>query len=404
MSLADLFFNIVQADFVSLESQQITEQIRMLEKFEFQVAEQLGIPAEDIDSVRIHLEAKNKALQDIGYSLSLGRLCKLHRLCLQYSHAQQNLPVDLELCPSPPGVPHRVDASRFWAILIGIDEYLSYPLCGCVSDVQLMERYLTEDLSVPSNRIQLLLGSKEHLSPKDPIYPSRAHIVGTLLSLITNSKIAHGDNIIIYYSGHSSYYPYHMEEDNEPEYIETLCPIDRDTPGENSRPVPDISNWELNMILSLIAQAKGHCITVILDCCHSSSVSRGLPEPGAHTFPPMTRATLSEMLFAGEKNLSHYPNYRSILDKDWHPDVDSHVILAACMEYQYAKAKPVKMEDGTVTGYIGIFTDSLVRALWSGHWRKETTYVDLLHHLDMIPCQTPVIAGNRKSSCIWYQG
>ncbi len=76
----------------------------MLEDFEFQVAEQLGIPAEDIDSVRIHLEAKNKASQDIGYSLSLGRLCKLHRLRLQYSHAQRNLPVDLEVCPSPPGV------------------------------------------------------------------------------------------------------------------------------------------------------------------------------------------------------------------------------------------------------------------------------------------------------------
>ncbi len=67
-----------------------------------------------------------------------------------------------------------------------------------------MERYLTEDLGVPSNRIQLLLGSKEHKSPDDLMYPSRIHIVGALLSLVTNPKIAHGDNIIIYYAGHGS--------------------------------------------------------------------------------------------------------------------------------------------------------------------------------------------------------
>ncbi|KAK0207495.1 peptidase C14, caspase domain-containing protein, partial [Armillaria fumosa] len=161
-----------------------------------------------------------------------------------------------------------------WAILIGINEYTSYPLRGCVSDVRLMEKYLTEDLGVPTNRIQLLVGSKEHLSPEDPIYPSRANIVGALLSLITNPEITYGDNIIIYYSGHGSYYPYHTEEDDETEYIETLCPIDRDTPGENGAPVPDISDRELNTILSLISQAKGQCITVIFDCCHSSSVSR----------------------------------------------------------------------------------------------------------------------------------
>ncbi|KAK0219281.1 peptidase C14, caspase domain-containing protein, partial [Armillaria nabsnona] len=161
------------------------------------------------------------------------------------------------------------------AVLIGINEYASYPLHGCVPDVRLMERYLTEDLGIPSDRIQLLVASDEHASPEDPMTPSRAHIVSALLSIIANPGIAYGDNIIIYYSGHGSYYPPHAEEDDEPEYIETLCPIDRDTPGEDGKPVPDISDRELNTILSLISRAKVHCITVILDCCHSSSISRG---------------------------------------------------------------------------------------------------------------------------------
>ncbi|KAK0468555.1 hypothetical protein IW261DRAFT_1315157, partial [Armillaria novae-zelandiae] len=155
--------------------------------------------------------------------------------------------------------------SRFWAVLIGIEEYTSYPLRGCVPDVQLMEKYLTEDLGMPSNCIQCLVGSKEHLSPEDPTYPSHAHIVGALLSLITNPEILYGDNIIIYYSGHGLC-QHGMGEDDELECIETLCPINCDTWGEDGKNVPDLSDREFNAILSLISQAKGFCITIILDC------------------------------------------------------------------------------------------------------------------------------------------
>ncbi|KAK0505520.1 hypothetical protein EDD18DRAFT_1047242, partial [Armillaria luteobubalina] len=157
-------------------------------------------------------------------------------------------------------------ASRFWAILIGINEYASYPLCGCVPDVQLMEKYLTEDLGIPNNCIQLLVGSEEHKSLDDPMCPSCAHIIGVLLSLSMNPEITYEDNIIIYYSEHGSYYPYNTEEDAEPEYIETLSPIDCDTLGKDGKYVPDISDREFNTILSLLSRAKGHRITLILDC------------------------------------------------------------------------------------------------------------------------------------------
>lgn len=147
-----------------------------------------------------------------------------------------------------------------------------------------MEKYLTEVLGVPSDRVQLLLGSTEH-GPEDPLNPSRDHIIDALLSIITNSQIAYGDNIIIYYSGHGSYYPYHMEEYDETAYIETLCPIDRDTLDANGVLIPDISDRELNTLLTQISREKGHRITVILDCCHSGGVSRSLPEPEARTSP-----------------------------------------------------------------------------------------------------------------------
>ncbi|KAK0437402.1 hypothetical protein EV421DRAFT_1975516, partial [Armillaria borealis] len=157
-------------------------------------------------------------------------------------------------------------ASRFWAVIIGIDEYThAQRLQCCVSDAQLFEEYLTGDLGMPREHIQLLLGSKEHTSPDDPMYPSRTHITDMLFSLIDNPEIEERDNIIIYFSGHGSAYScssYHDVEkpDLETEisfsgtgYIEALCPIDRDTCDTNDQPVPDISDRELNTILTLIS-------------------------------------------------------------------------------------------------------------------------------------------------------
>ena len=106
--------------------------------------------------------------------------------------------------------------------------YKSYPLHGCVSDARLIEKYLTEDLGVPKEYIQLLLGSEEHTSPDDPMNPLRTNIIHALLSLAANDEIKVGDIIIIYFAGHGSSY-------SSPKDIaiygvtEMLCSIGRDT-------------------------------------------------------------------------------------------------------------------------------------------------------------------------------
>ncbi|KAK0462381.1 uncharacterized protein EV420DRAFT_1241566, partial [Desarmillaria tabescens] len=159
-------------------------------------------------------------------------------------------------------------ASRFWAVIIGIDDYKEIKsLDCCVANAESFQEYLVADLGV---RIQLLLESKEYDSPGNPKYLSRTHIIDALLSLIDNHEIEKGDNTIIYYAGHSSSYKcsdYEMPDakfsPGNIGYIEALCPIDRDTHG---KAVPDISDRTLNTVLTLISRAKGHHITVILDC------------------------------------------------------------------------------------------------------------------------------------------
>ncbi|KAK0445174.1 hypothetical protein EV421DRAFT_2018398 [Armillaria borealis] len=50
------------------------------------------------------------------------------------------------------------DSSQFWAVIIGIENYPHHHIYGCVSDAELMEKYLIENLRVPSDHIQRLLG------------------------------------------------------------------------------------------------------------------------------------------------------------------------------------------------------------------------------------------------------
>ncbi|PBK65238.1 hypothetical protein ARMSODRAFT_1022365 [Armillaria solidipes] len=52
--------------------------------------------------------------------------------------------------------PRRIDTSRFWAVVIGIDAYKFSPLHGCMSDALFMEKCLTKDLGVLKGRIQRL--------------------------------------------------------------------------------------------------------------------------------------------------------------------------------------------------------------------------------------------------------
>ncbi|KAK0441738.1 peptidase C14, caspase domain-containing protein, partial [Desarmillaria tabescens] len=167
-----------------------------------------------------------------------------------------------------------------WAVLIGIDAYLSNPLHGAVSDALSMRGFLVDDLGIPEHRIQCLLGPHDS-TPGDPSAPSRMNIINMLHSLISNEEIQRGDNIIIYYAGHGSCYNcsdhFSTAESRHGKdlcSIEALCPIDRDSIDANGLPIPDISDRELNVLFSQISHVKGHKITFIVDCCHTRSFDR----------------------------------------------------------------------------------------------------------------------------------
>ncbi|KAK0484553.1 caspase domain-containing protein [Armillaria novae-zelandiae] len=310
--------------------------------------------------------------------------------------------------------PPRPDPSRIWAILIGIDGYASYPLHGCVADALAVKQYLVEDLLVSQERIQSLLGPMNHhdTSPTEiSSIPSRENILSVLLSLITNSDIECGDPIIIFFAGHGSRYAL-SDYDNDEDYdcddelddgcshkfIEALCPIDRNTFDSRGMLIPDISDRELNNILSQISRIKGHRITFILDCCHAGSVTRTLSSM-ARTAPPLEHTSLKGMLLQAARTPNNLPGHQSISGEDWVPDMNSHVIIAACRENEVAKGRRAK---GTKV-WRGVFTSSLIETLKTGALGEGATYVDLIKALPQLRYQTPIVAGEHINTCLWYQ-
>ncbi|SJL17249.1 uncharacterized protein ARMOST_20795 [Armillaria ostoyae] len=384
-------------------------ELQRLEEMERRLAQKFGMVAhEGINSAAVLREARRRAkspwrrlccpalpfLQTFNLLASsnddikqLKRLCDLHR----------NLPAPTLT------LTHHLDPSCFWAVLIGIDAYKSLPLQGCVSDTKLMKKSLVENVGVLEKCIQCLLGSHIPTPLGDPFTPSRSNIVNMLYSLIDNPDIEPGDNIIIYYMGHSlSYYcSEHLSTESICQTgdcpVEALCPIDRDTIDSDEHWIPNISDRELSTLLTMISQAKGHHITLITDCCHATSFERQGRGTAVCTTRPTFHSDVNDMLHAADHRLKDLPCHRSVLSKDWEPDMGSYIVLAACRDYQYAK------ETTGNDGYSGIFTKTLVDVLKSGVWKKEVTYVGLAELLNQSYSQTPVIAGDHRYERIWYQ-
>ncbi|KAK0183540.1 caspase domain-containing protein [Armillaria mellea] len=366
----------------------------------------ISIPKFDSAELLERVRARARLHSDPKSKQALDTLHELHHLRPKFWSLPQIPHFDAIKPKWMPGQPYcHPDTSRFWAVLIGIDDYESSPLRGAVSDALLMKDYLQKDLRMPETHIECLLSS----GIQNAILPSRKNIIRKLLNLATDTQIQYGDNIIVFFSGHgTSYscskgdgYDIHMIPNAEgwrhlsfP--IEALCPADRGESDGRRTPIPDISDREMNGILHHIARTKGHKITVILDCCHSGSGTRDIQDQaGVRSVAPL--GSPEAMLDAANETLSGCPDYHSVVSEDWWPDKSSHVTLAACTEYQFAKET---QERGA---YNGVFTRSLVRALRSGHCKKETTYVDLIRALPWSPLQNPVVTGDHKRALLWHR-
>lgn len=198
------------------------------------------------------------------------------------------------------------------ALCMGIDDYPSAPLSGCVNDAALWARTLE------ARGFVVTLPDQSRLTRRG-IQDEIAKILG---------QARRGDEVIIQYSGHGTRFqdPSGDEVDG---VDEAYVPIDCDTGGyllddEFERLVKD------NL-------PQGVRLTCILDCCHSGTITRarlGLDRPGgalARYLPPLPAMQAAYLNAKAKRSLDQRAAWRAA-----GPSTMTYVALAACTDTQYA--------------------------------------------------------------------
>lgn len=145
------------------------------------------------------------------------------------------------------------------ALLIGIGAYENIrQLNGPQRDLPKMEAFVREHWGFEKSAITILKDGEA----------TRAKILDTIEKRLIG-ETENGDRVVIYYSGHGS----QLADENGDEddgLDETLSPVDTTEDGRNQ-----ITDDEFGALLERLA---GRNVIVVIDSCHSGTVSRGVAD------------------------------------------------------------------------------------------------------------------------------
>ncbi|KAF8752583.1 Caspase domain [Rhizoctonia solani] len=145
----------------------------------------------------------------------------------------------------------RSSVPNLHALLIGIDTYTTVtPLSGAVNDAHQVELFLRFGLEVPQKQINVLKNEQA----------TRSGILGAIKALRHGCEVKSP-----------------LVEPGNPEgKTECLVPWDVCKGEKGRKEIPLIPDYTIAALLDELAAEKGNNITVILDCCHSASSTRGI--------------------------------------------------------------------------------------------------------------------------------
>lgn len=199
------------------------------------------------------------------------------------------------------------------ALCMGIDNYPSAPLSGCVNDAALWARTLEARGFVVTRPDQSRL--------------TRRGLEDAVASILSQAR--RGDEVIIQYSGHGTRFqdPSGDEVDGADE---AYVPIDCDTGG-----------YLLDDEFEALVKAnlpEGVRLTCILDCCHSGTITRarlGLDRTVsgavARYLPPLPAMQAAYLAAKSARSAEQRAAWRAA-----GPSTMAYVALAACTDAQFA--------------------------------------------------------------------
>jgi hypothetical protein len=257
--------------------------------------------------------------------------------------------------------------SELYAVLIGVDCYLEGKLPdgtfyrnlgGCVHDILRTERFLRDRLGLADRRILKLTASNAGTGRPTELpeqWPTYENIIRVFKEVARTASP--GDQVYIHYSGHGgrarTIFP---ELKGEGGRDESLVPTNISQP--DARYVRDV---ELAHLLKTMVD-KRLVVTVVLDSCHSGSMTRGdggATVRGGITVDNAERPT--ESLVATKEELA--ASWRSLLPdgadlskpgSGWVPEPQGYVLLAACSASEGANeyAFDGQLKNGALTHWL----------------------------------------------------
>ncbi|KAJ3484571.1 hypothetical protein NLI96_g5550 [Meripilus lineatus] len=252
------------------------------------------------------------------------------------------------------------------ALLVGITNYSHYvevpPVKGAQADLNKVENYLLQTLSVPSCNIRRL--EESNATRNNIIHAFKEH-------LIDNPEARDESAFIFYYTGHGTQVPspdgWPTAHDGE-NHVEMILPFDVCKPQDDNRYVCGIPDRTLGALLDELARKHGTNITVIMDCCYSGHGTR------EEDFPFDVRsANLEPQLESDtDRDIWGTPSKaESIFSPGKKQRGLSHVLLSASRKDQ--------LSYGNTRG--GFFTMHLIDTLENGNI-KPPTYGEIVAVVD----------------------
>jgi hypothetical protein len=235
------------------------------------------------------------------------------------------------------------------ALLVGIDRYphytgeLSCDLKGCVNDSELIKSLLLDKFDFHNENIQQLLNENA----------TRSAILGGLAALVERAE--QDDVVLFQYSGHGRLrYPPSQDLDEGSGHNSTLMPTD-----SGPAPVPnrDINDDEIQVWLQKLTQ-KTCNVTLIIDSCHSGSISRDAFGPKVRTIPPDDRAVAAAPADQPKANQPSAASTQAKGGSGWLEVSDRYVVISACADVEVASelvltdAAGVDKSHGALTYYL----------------------------------------------------
>lgn len=246
--------------------------------------------------------------------------------------------------------------ANYHVLLVGVDDYKTRPLHGCVNDIDAVQRVLLDRMGIAPAQIRRL--ASPHADAHH--HPTEIHSEPATLDSLCNAlaelgkpdRVGPTDHVFIYYAGHGARDGF--SSDGRRFHREALVPADWDPRAREPRLLYD---FQLNELLRAIVD-KTRSVAFVMDCCHAAGATRDFFDPGDWT------PRFLELPPGDGSRSGPLPAARGALPASTgHPErlaasIEDCQVVSACLAHE--RAQEGRGPDGASQG---LFTRALLAAL-----------------------------------------